>query len=228
MVKFLIVEDDPDILEVVKLSLEMEMPGSKVYTASDGEAGLQQARRYVPDMILLDVMMPKKDGIEVCRELRTDKTLCEVPVIMLSAKSEETDVVLGLGLGADDYIAKPVRPKELIARVKNVLRRSSSVDSSSSQSICAGPLVIDPVRFEVRTIDEVFELTPTQFRVLYTLAKSPGRVFRRDELIDAAVGTGIVIIERNVDTHVKSLRQKLGIYADLIKTVRGVGYKFID
>lgn len=228
MAKFLIVEDDPDILEVIKLSLEMEMPDSEIYTASDGEAGLQQARRYVPDMILLDVMMPKKDGIEVCRELRADKSLCEVPVIMLSAKSEESDVVLGLGLGADDYIAKPVRPKELIARIKNLLRRSGPVDSFFSQSISAGPFVIDPVRFEVRTIDEVFELTPTQFRVLYTLAKSPGRVFRRDELIDAAVGTGVVLIERNVDTHVKSVRKKLGIYADLIKTVRGVGYKFID
>tara|TARA_X000001036_G_C20599748_1_gene774422 strand:- start:522 stop:1214 length:693 start_codon:yes stop_codon:yes gene_type:complete len=227
--KILLVEDDADLLEVLRLIFELEMPSCELITASDGESALKKARRFVPDLVILDIMMPKKDGIEVCRELRSDVTLANVPVLMLSAKSEESDVVLGLGIGADDYLAKPARPKELVARAKNLLRRSSTRQvAAGEETISAGKFVIDPVRFEVRVKDEIIELTPMQFKILHTLAKTPGRVYRRDELIDAAAGTGVVIIERNIDTHVKSTRKKLGAHADVIKTVHGVGYKFVE
>ncbi len=227
--KILLVEDDADLLEILRLSFELEMPGCELYTATDGEIALQKARRFVPDLIVLDIMMPKKDGIEVCRELRNDSSLADVQILMLSAKGEESDVVLGLGIGADDYLAKPARPKELVARAKNLLRRGSSrIVSAGDQMVAAGEMVIDPVRFEVRINDEVIDLTPMQFKILHTLAKSPGRVYRRDELIDLAAGTDVIIIERNIDTHVKSVRKKLGAHADSIKTVRGVGYKFVE
>ena len=148
---------------------------------------------------------------------------------MLSAKSEDTDVVLGLGVGADDYLAKPARPIELVARAKNLLRRAAVRGANGDEkTLIFGNLAIDPVRFELRIAGDAVELTPMQFKILYTLAKKPGRVYRRDELIDAAAGTDVIIIERNIDTHVKTMRKKLGDYADVIKTVRGVGYKFVE
>ncbi len=227
--KILLVEDDADLLEVLRLTFELEMPDCELITATDGEIAMQKARRFVPDLVVLDIMMPKKDGIEVCRELRADRRLSDVQVLMLSAKSEDTDVVLGLGVGADDYLAKPARPIELVARAKNLLRRSAVRGANGDEkTLIFGNLEIDPVRFELRIAGDAVELTPMQFKILYTLAKNPGRVYRRDELIDAAAGTDVIIIERNIDTHVKTVRKKLGDYADVIKTVRGVGYKFVE
>jgi two-component system phosphate regulon response regulator PhoB len=227
--KILLVEDDADLLEVLRLTFELEMPDCELITATDGEIAMQKARRFVPDLVVLDIMMPKKDGIEVCRELRADRRLSNVQVLMLSAKSEDTDVVLGLGIGADDYLAKPARPIELVARAKNLLRRAAVRGANGDEkTLIFGNLAIDPVRFELRIAGDAVELTPMQFKILYTLAKKPGRVYRRDELIDAAAGTDVIIIERNIDTHVKTVRKKLGDYADVIKTVRGVGYKFVE
>lgn len=227
--KILLVEDDADLLEVLRLTFELEMPDCELITATDGEMAMQKARRFVPDLVVLDIMMPKKDGIEVCRELRADRRLSGVQVLMLSAKSEDTDVVLGLGVGADDYLAKPARPIELVARAKNLLRRAAVRGANGDEkTLIFGNLAIDPVRFELRIAGDAVELTPMQFKILYTLAKNPGRVYRRDELIDAAAGTDVIIIERNIDTHVKTVRKKLGDYADVIKTVRGVGYKFVE
>jgi two-component system phosphate regulon response regulator PhoB len=227
--KILLVEDDADLLEVLRLTFELEMPDCELITATDGEIAMQKARRFVPDLVVLDIMMPKKDGIEVCRELRADRRLSDVQVLMLSAKSEDTDVVLGLGVGADDYLAKPARPIELVARAKNLLRRAAVRGANGDEkTLIFGNLAIDPVRFELRIAGDAVELTPMQFKILYTLAKKPGRVYRRDELIDAAAGTDVIIIERNIDTHVKTVRKKLGDYADVIKTVRGVGYKFVE
>jgi two-component system phosphate regulon response regulator PhoB len=227
--KILLVEDDADLLEVLRLTFELEMPDCELITATDGEIAMQKARRFVPDLVVLDIMMPKKDGIEVCRELRADRRLSGVQVLMLSAKSEDTDVVLGLGVGADDYLAKPARPIELVARAKNLLRRAAVRGANGDEkTLIFGNLAIDPVRFELRIAGDAVELTPMQFKILYTLAKNPGRVYRRDELIDAAAGTDVIIIERNIDTHVKTVRKKLGDYADVIKTVRGVGYKFVE
>ena len=227
--KILLVEDDADLLEVLRLTFELEMPDCELITATDGEIAMQKARRFVPDLVVLDIMMPKKDGIEVCRELRADRRLSDVQVLMLSAKSEDTDVVLGLGVGADDYLAKPARPIELVARAKNLLRRAAVRGANGDEkTLIFGNLAIGPVRFELRIAGDAVELTPMQFKILYTLAKKPGRVYRRDELIDAAAGTDVIIIERNIDTHVKTVRKKLGDYADVIKTVRGVGYKFVE
>ena len=225
----LLVEDDPDLLEVLRLTFEHE--GFRLLLAKDGEEALDKARRFAPDLIVLDVMLPGLDGVEVCRRLREQPAFRKVPILMLTARSEESDVVLGLGVGADDYVTKPARPRELVARVRGLLRRSGAKDPTvTDQMIAAGPLVIDPVRFEVR-MEELADpvvLTPTEFKLLQTLAGRPGRVFRRGELLDHTVGAGAIVTERNIDTHIKSVRKKLGQLGVLIETVRGVGYRFRD
>jgi len=224
----LLVEDDPDLLEVLRLTFDQE--GFKLLLAQDGEEALDLAQRMAPDLIVLDLMLPKVDGIEVCRRLREHPSFKRTPILMLTAKSEESDVVLGLGVGADDYVTKPARPRELVARVRSLLRRSAAKDPTvTGDLVSAGPLIIDPVRFEVRIGEgEVTVLTPTEFKLLQTLAGRPGRVYRRGELIDHSIGAGAVVTERNVDTHVKSVRKKLGEFGHLIETVRGVGYRFTD
>lgn len=225
--KLLLVEDDPDLLEVLRMTLQRE--GYETVEARDGEEALRQARRHAPDLVVLDVMLPKLDGIEVCRQLRADRSLQHVTVLMLTARAEESDVVLGLGVGADDYLCKPARPRELAARVKALLRRARACDQPMDDQILArGEVVIDPVRFEVRLGEQRVDFTPTEFRLLQTMMGSPGRVFRRAELLDYAVGVGVFVDERNVDTHIKSMRKKLGERADLIETVRGIGYRFAD
>lgn len=224
----LLVEDDPDLLEILRLTFEME--GYRLVQAMDGEEALKMAHRHGPDLIVLDVMLPKLDGIEVCRQLRAESAFRRVPILMLTAKAEESDVVLGLGIGADDYVVKPARPRELAARVRNLLKRVSTDDATITESlITVDDLVIDPVRFEVRISDgEPVQLTPSEFKLLQTLASNPGRVFRRNELLDTTMGAGVIVTERNIDTHVKSVRKKLLEKGDLIETVRGVGYRFSD
>lgn len=223
----LLVEDNEDLLEILRLTFEAE--GFQCVTASDGEEALKMCRRHGPDLIVLDLMLPGLSGLEVCTEVKRDRALSHIPVLMLTAKSEESDVVLGLSLGADDYVPKPARPRELVARVRNLLRRSKPVDPTvTDQMISVGGLVIDPIRFEVRADDKAFQLTPTEFKLLQTLAGSPGRVFRRSQLLDSVMGPTAIVTERNVDTHVKSLRKKLEAFGELIETVRGVGYRFSD
>lgn len=223
----LLVEDNPDLLEVLRLTFERE--GYRLFTAEDGERALEKARRHAPHLILLDLMLPKMDGLEVCRQLRADPAFAQVPILMLTAKSEEADVVLGLGLGADDYVCKPARPRELVARVASLLRRIDPREKLPEEAVSVDGMVIDPLRFEVRLGDqEALALTPTEFKLLHTLAGRPGRVFRRSELLDATVGVGVIVTERNIDTHIKSIRHKLGDHAARIETVRGVGYRFSD
>lgn len=224
----LLVEDDPDLLEVLRLTFEME--GFRLVLATDGEEALQKARRHAPDLMILDLMLPKLDGIEVCRQLRAEPAFQRLPILMLTAKAEETDVVLGLGMGADDYLIKPARPRELVARVRNLLRRTSNAQPTvTDEMISVDEIVIDPVRFEIRIGDEApVQLTPSEFKLLQTLAGHPGRVFRRGELLDRTVGAGAIVTERNIDTHVKSVRRKLGDQGHRIETVRGVGYRFSD
>jgi len=224
----LLVEDDADLLEILRLTFEME--GFRCVMATDGEMALDKARRHAPDLVILDLMIPKLDGIEVCRRLRADAAFHGLPILMLTAKSEESDVVLGLGIGADDYVVKPARPRELVARVRNLLRRGSTKDPVVTDKIISvGDMVVDPIRFEVRIgEEEPVQLTPTEFKLLQTLTSRPGRVFRRAELLDATVGAGVIVTERNVDTHVKSVRKKLGDFGRYIETVRGVGYRFTD
>ena len=224
----LLVEDDPDLLEILRLTFEME--GYRLVLARDGDEALKMAHRHGPDLIVLDVMLPKLDGIEVCRQLRAESAFRRVPILMLTAKGEESDVVLGLGIGADDYLVKPARPRELTARVKNLLKRVAPDDSTVIDSlITVDDMVIDPVRFEVRIANgDPVQLTPSEFKLLQTLAGNPGRVFRRSELLDNTIGAGVIVTERNIDTHVKSVRKKLVEKGDLIETVRGVGYRFSD
>lgn len=225
--KLLLVEDDPDLLEVLRLTLQRE--GYETVEARDGEEALRLARRHAPDLVVLDVMLPKLDGIEVCRQLRADRALQRVVVLMLTARAEESDVVLGLGVGADDYVCKPARPRELAARVKALLRRARARDLALDERMFSrGGIVIDPVRFEVRAGEERIQFTPAEFRLLQTMMGSPGRVFRRGELLDYVVGMGVIVDERNIDTHVKSVRKKLGERGRLIETVRGIGYRFAD
>ncbi len=226
--KLLLVEDDPDLLEILHLTFERE--GYTLLLAKDGEEALRRAQRHGPDLVVLDVMLPGMDGFEVCRRLRADPNLRRTLVLMVTARSEEADVVLGLGVGADDYVCKPARPRELVARVEALLRRAdrNSIASEEEGIRTFGTLVLDPQRFELRVEDRPVVLTPTEFRLLRTLMSSPGRVFRRAELLDSSVGAGAVVDERNVDSHVKALRKKLGPAGTLIETVRGVGYRLAD
>jgi len=225
--KILVIEDEPDILEVIQYNLERE--GAKVITCRNGEQGLSRIRTDNPDLVVLDLMLPGMDGVEVCRQVKADPVTRDIPVIMVTAKGEESDVVLGLGIGADDYITKPFSPKELVARVKVVMRRGPLRDTGSqSEQVVRGPLVIDMGRHEARLEGELLTLTPTEMRLLFFLASHPGRVFPRAHLLSRVIGEDALVTDRNIDVHVRSLRQKLGEQASLIETVRGVGYRFAD
>ena len=225
--KILVIEDEPDILEVLNYNLSRE--GYKVCTSRNGEEGLRLAAKESPDLVILDLMLPGLDGIEVCRRLRQDPVTRSTPVIMATAKSEESDLVLGLGVGADDYIVKPFSPRELIARVQAVLRRGPMRDErAAGERIEAGGVVIDATRHEVVIDDAPADLTATEFRLLHFLASHPGRVFDRAHLVSRAIGDHAIVLDRNIDVHIRSIRRKLGEYRDLIETVRGVGYRFKD
>ena len=225
MPTIVVVEDDPDLLEILKESLTRE--GYQVKTANNGIDGLKLIKDTAPDLVCLDVMMPGMDGIEVCRELRADKSLRGLPIMMLTAKGDESDVVLGLGVGADDYITKPARPKELIARVRALLRRPRpEAEAEAEELIAVGGLEIDEARFQVRINGEVIALTPTEYELLKALALQPGRAFTRNALLRQAGGA--YVEERTVDAHIRSIRKKLGDKAELIQTIRGRGYCLID
>lgn len=225
--KILIVEDERDILEVMTYNLQRD--GYTVLASRDGAKGLELARRERPDIVLLDLMLPSLDGLEVCRRLKEDIPTRSIPIIMVTAKGEESDVVIGLGMGADDYVVKPFSPRELVARVKAVLRRGRAKDAvTETDRIRREGIDLDPVKFQFRVDGESLPLTATEFRLLYLLASHPGRVFTRNELLNRVVGEDAVIIDRNIDVHVRAIRKKLGPYRDLIETQRGVGYRFRD
>ena len=221
----LVVEDEPDLREVIRYTLDRE--GFRVLESEDGEDGLDLLRRELPELVLLDLMLPGLDGIEICRSIKYDPQTRNIPVIMVTARGDETDIVLGLGVGADDYIIKPFRPHELVARVKAVLRRGRLRDESEgSERIVRERLTIDRARHQVLVDGQGVELTPTEFRLLETLASRPGRVFTRDQLIHRAFGEDVIVTERNVDVHIRSVRKKLAAARDLIETIRGIGYRF--
>jgi two-component system phosphate regulon response regulator PhoB len=225
--KIVVIEDEPDIREVVEYNLLRD--GFQVATAADGEAGLELTRRESPALVLLDLMLPGLDGLEVCRRLKSDALTRSIPVIMVTARGEESDVVIGLGIGADDYVTKPFSPKELLARVKAVLRRGPlREERAAKERIVREGVIIDATRHDVR-IDGVSEpFTATEFRLLHFLASHPGRVFTRDHLLSRVIGEDAMVTDRNIDVHVRSVRKKLGPYRDLIETVRGVGYRSRD
>jgi len=225
--RIMVIEDEEHILEIISYNLKRE--GYAVSQARDGEEGLASIRRERPDLIVLDIMLPGIDGLEICRRLKADPALENLPIIMVTAKAEESDIVVGLGVGADDYLAKPFSPRELIARVKAALRRGRwQADRSTAALIELGDLRIDVLRHEAAIDDKELQLTPSEFRLLHYLASNPGRVYTREELLEFTASSGPYVLERNVDTHIKTLRKKLGPKYHLIETVRGVGYRFKD
>jgi two-component system alkaline phosphatase synthesis response regulator PhoP len=223
--RILIIEDEPDITEVLKYNLEKNH--YHVSTAGSGEDGLAAARDSLPDLILLDLMLPGIDGLEVCRKLREDPRTRDLLIIMLTAKGTEADVVVGLTLGADDYIVKPFSTSELMARIRAVLRRVEPREGDADgEDLSAGPIAVDLRKHEVRLDGKAVELTLSEFKLLTFLMKKKGRVFTRDQLLDAVVGPDVFVTARNIDVHVAALRKKLGKYGSYIVTVRGVGYRF--
>jgi two-component system alkaline phosphatase synthesis response regulator PhoP len=225
--KIAVIEDEADILEVVQYNLRRE--GYLVVSSRNGEEGLDRIRKENPDLVLLDLMLPGLDGLEVCKRLQADPVTAAIPVIMVTAKGEESDVVLGLQLGADDYVTKPFSPKELLARVKAVLRRGPLREvRSSGDRVVRDGLVVDATKHLVTVDGEPITMTATEMRLLHFLATHPGRVFSRDQLLSRAIGDHAVVIDRNIDVHVGSIRRKLGRCRELIETIRGVGYRFRD
>ena len=221
----LVIDDEKDLLELVRYNLEKEH--LDVITASDGASGLEIGLKHKPDLVVLDLMMPGMNGLEVCKQLRADARTGRVPIIMLTAKAAETDKIVGLEMGADDYITKPFSVRELLARVRAVLRRSNP-QQPAGDVIRRGPLVIDVTSHEVTWAGQRVQLTATEFRILEYLAGRPGRVLSRDDIIDAALGREASVFHRTIDVHMTALRKKLGPGGSHIETVRGFGYKWSD
>jgi len=221
----LVVDDEQDLIELVRYNLLKD--GFDVSAALDGESGLAAAFREKPDLVVVDLMLPGIDGLEVCRALRADERTAQIPVIILTAKTSESDRVVGLELGADDYVTKPFSPRELAARIKAVLRRVTQ-RQTTVDFIRHGDLSIDLIRHEVVCGDKSVDLTATEFRLLQFLASRPGRVFCRAEIIDAALGKDVAVLDRTIDVHVMALRRKLGRCGEWIETIRGFGYKLLE
>ena len=217
--KILIIEDENDVADL--LSLNLRKAGFRVSTAADGANGLQKARDDRPDFIILDLMLPKMSGLEVCRVLKGDTVTSHTPILMLTAKAEEIDRIVGLEFGADDYVTKPFSPREVLLRIRAILRRGETAD----ESLKAGPISIDPARHQVRVNGKPVRLTSLEFKLLRTLMQRRGRVQDRDRLLNEVWGYESVIDTRTVDTHVRRLREKLGKAGDVIETVRGFGYR---
>ena len=223
MQKILVIEDERSLLDILSYNLSNE--GFEVITASDGQEGLRRAERELPDLIVLDLMLPVVDGLQVCRQLRANARTQHIRVLMLTARSEELDEIVGFNMGADDYVTKPFKMKPLVHRIKALLRRPIG-DGAASDTLSLHGIEIDRVNHQVRSDGQEVPLTPTEFRLLWTLMRQPGRPFTRHELMDTSRGEDANALERTIDVHVRSLRQKLGEKAELIETVRGVGYRF--
>ena len=223
--KIIVVEDEPDLVDVVTYNLKRE--GYLVLAAQRGDEGINLIRSERPDLVLLDLMLPGMDGLSICRQMKSDESLKEIPIIIASAKGEESDVVIGLEMGADDYLAKPFSPRELLARIKAVLRRGAPRDVIRERLVIRG-LVIDSGKHEVRIEDEIVSLTSTEFKLLHHLASSKGRAFSREQLLNKVVGMGVVVVDRNIDVHIRAVRKKLGNHSNMIQTIRGVGYRFVE
>lgn len=217
--KVLIADDEPDILEILKYNLSRE--GYEVVTAQNGDEALEKARRFQPDLIVLDVMMPQKTGVEVCQLLRAQPAFRQTLIMFLTAVNDESSQVRGLETGADDYVSKPVSPRVFVSRVNALFRRVSKPDV---RKIEMNGLSIDPERFVVEVDSKEISLAKKEFELLYLLAQKPGRVFLRNEILNQVWGNDVIVGDRTIDVHIRKIRQKLGI--DCITTVKGVGYKF--
>ncbi len=220
--RVLVIEDERGLTEVLNYNLQRE--GYETVVAHDGQEGLRKAQTLLPDLILLDLMLPVMSGLEVCRELKAGERTRDIPIVMLTAKAEETDQVVGFSLGADDYVTKPFSVKVLMQRIKALQRRREGSNDPSAVVEHLG-VRIDRLRHRAFVSDKELSLTPTEFRLLECLLRQPGRAFSRHQLMDAAIGEGQIVLERTIDVHIKTLRKKIGD-PDLIETVRGVGYRF--
>jgi DNA-binding response OmpR family regulator len=217
-----VVDDEPDIVELV--SINLKKAHFQVKEFNDASSFFKYVNQHTPDIVVLDLMLPDADGLDICRHIRSNERLSHIPIIMLTAKTDETDKILGLEMGADDYVTKPFSPRELVARVKAVLRRREKSDKSTIINI-ADILMIDLQRFEVRVKNRKVTLTPTEFRILEILAKRKGWVFSRNQILNELWGEDKAVIDRTIDVHIKHLREKLGSAGKLIKNVRSIGYK---
>lgn len=227
MKRILIIEDDRDIIELVRYNLEQE--GFSLHSARDGLAGLEQVRKSTPDLLLLDLMLPRLSGLEICKTIRRDQNLNRLPILMLTARGEESDRVLGLELGADDYVTKPFSPRELVARVKALLRRTDTPAGESEKVIEIGRLVVDPEGYRATRGGKPIPLSTLEFRLLHFLASHPNKVYTRDQLLDAVWGTERFVTPRSVDACMRRLREKVEEDPEspvYLKTLRGAGYLF--
>lgn len=223
--KILLVDDEKDIVEFLQYNLEQE--GFNVITAYDGKEALEKISQK-PDLLILDVMMPRMNGYEVCEKLRATDEYKNLPIVFLTAKSSEIDEVHGLNIGANDFIQKPISPKKLIARVRSNLRKIETTEKEQSQEISIGSLVINKEKYTVTLEGKQIILPKKEFEILSYLASNPGRVFHRDKILSDIWGSDVYVVERTIDVHVRKIREKLGSYADLIETIKGVGYRFKD
>ncbi len=223
--KILIADDEPDVLQLV--SMNLKNAGFNVLKAEDGMSALTQARETLPALIVLDLMLPEMSGLEVCKVLKKENATAHIPIIMLTAKAEEVDRIVGLELGADDYLTKPFSPRELVLRVKSVMRRANGANESSDH-LALGEIKIDRARYEISIAGKPVDFTATEFKLLTLLIERRGRVQSRDTLLNDVWGYESVIDTRTVDTHIRRLREKLGKSADCIETIRGFGYRIAD
>ena len=233
--KVLVIEDEQDIQELIEYNLLKQ--GYEVEVRGDGEQGIECAKTFSPDIIVLDIMLPGLDGLSVCREIRMEKSLERTPIIMLTAKSEETDIVVGLELGADDYMTKPFSPNELVARIRAHLRRKrkaiiADTNNKSDDESSTGYEIIEYKNLKINKTQHVISIrgkkekfTLAEFKIILALASSPGKVFTRDELIEIIAGEDTYLVGRNIDVHIRSIRKKFGEDASMVETIRGVGYK---
>lgn len=222
--KILIIEDDEDILELVRYTVAKE--GYEVTGVLSGEEGLAVARSTLPDLIILDLMLPEVSGFQVCAQLKADERTQHIAIVMLTAKTDEADIVAGLELGADDYIAKPFSPRVIVARIGSVLRRRAREPVNQNSVLKVHDLMINPGKHEVTVKSKRIQLTATEFRILHFLASRPGWVFPRTRIADAVHGEGLPATSRSVDVQISALRRKLGPAGKLIETIRGAGYRF--
>lgn len=222
-IKILVVDDEPDILEIIKYNLEKE--GYQVLTANDGRSGIELAEKELPKLIVLDIMMPKMDGVEVCRHLRSKPAFNNTIITFLTAREEDYSQIAALDVGGDDYITKPIRPRVFLSRINALLRRSGRKEAEEPADILeVGDLTIDRDRVSVITGNKVIELAKKEFELLYLLASKPGKVFSREEIFNKVWGTDVIVGNRTIDVHIRKLREKIGDH--YIKTIKGIGYKF--
>jgi two-component system phosphate regulon response regulator PhoB len=224
--RILVIDDEPDLLELVRVNLAQA--GFEVDAVATGREALERLRRSRPDLVILDLMLPDLPGTEICRQLRRDPATALLPVIMLTAKADEVDRVVGFEIGADDYVTKPFSPRELLLRVRAVLRRQGAGAPPAATQLRHGPLHVDSERHRCFVEEREVPLTAKEFDLLRALMSRPGRVFTREQLLNAVWGSEISVTARTIDTHLKRLREKLGKAGELIETVRGVGYRFVE